>query len=196
MDGFIGEIRAVPYNFAPVNWFYCYGDVLNIQSYPALYAVIGTAFGGDGKTTFQLPNLKGLIPVCMGQGAGLSPVNRAQTFGASTQTLKAIPVHNHLLNVEWAKASKFPTYFTDTPSTASVPGVLYPTPVTTTVASNDVYYPSTAATSPVIPAYMSPNMLTSWGAAAGAALPIDNHQPYVAMNYVICYEGQFLPKPN
>ena len=96
-DAFIGEIRMLPYTFAPVGWLACDGQRYNIQQYAALYAVIGPIYGGDGSSYFQVPNLSGRFPVGMGQGPGLTNRRLASTVGESAVTLDqaTIPSHNH-----------------------------------------------------------------------------------------------------
>lgn len=99
-EPFIGEIRVLPYNFAPRGWMYCMGQTLQIRDYAPLYAVIGTIYGGDGQSTFKLPNLSGYATIGVGLGTGLTQRVLASTTGANTVTLNSsqVPPHNHTLN--------------------------------------------------------------------------------------------------
>src|SRR5258708_7953766 len=93
----LGQILIVPYDFAPPGWAFCDGQLLSIPQNTALFALIGTTYGGDGQTTFALPNLRSRIPVNVGQGNGLSNYNLGDLEGVETVTLQTsqIPVHTH-----------------------------------------------------------------------------------------------------
>jgi len=94
---FIGSLMLVPYNFAPVNYALCQGQTLPISQNTALFSLLGTTFGGDGKSTFALPNLQGNLAVGAGQAAGLSNYTLGQTGGSPTVTLNPtqVPPHTH-----------------------------------------------------------------------------------------------------
>jgi microcystin-dependent protein len=97
MDPFIGTIVMFGGTFAPRNWAFCEGQLLSITQHQALFSIIGTTYGGDGRTTFALPDLRGRVPVHPGQGTGLSPRAPGQRFGEETVTLTTaqIPAHSH-----------------------------------------------------------------------------------------------------
>ena len=97
MDPYIGQIALVAFNFAPVGWAFCNGQLLPISDYDALFALIGTTYGGDGQTTFALPDLQSRIPIHQGQGTGLSPYVMGQSDGTETVSLTAdaLPSHGH-----------------------------------------------------------------------------------------------------
>jgi len=97
MDPFIGEIRAFGFNFAPQGWALCQGQSLNITQYQVLYSLLGTMYGGDGRTYFNLPDLRGRMPMSMGQGPGLTPRGQGQTVGQESVTIGVaqLPTHNH-----------------------------------------------------------------------------------------------------
>src|SRR5947209_668234 len=99
-EPFIGEIRIVGFSFAPVGWALCDGQVLAISQNTALFSLLGTTYGGDGRSTFALPNLQGRVPMHQGAGAGLSPRALGETGGAEAVTLTTaqIPQHRHPLN--------------------------------------------------------------------------------------------------
>ena len=100
MDGFIGEIRMFAGNYAPQNWALCDGSQLPISGNEALFSLIGTSYGGDGISTFALPDLRGRIPICQGQGNGLTPRVLGQSFGAEGVALglSEMPSHTHALS--------------------------------------------------------------------------------------------------
>lgn len=101
MENFIGEIRPFAFNFAPMGWAACNGQILQIQQNTALFSLLGTAYGGDGKTTFGLPNLQGRAPLDAGAGPGLTYRELGAVAGAATVPLSAnnFPPHSHGLNV-------------------------------------------------------------------------------------------------
>jgi microcystin-dependent protein len=105
-DQFLAEIRIVPFNFAPTGWTFCNGGIMPISQNTALFSLIGTYYGGDGKSTFALPNLLDSVPVHQGQGNGLSPRFLGESGGSPSVTLlqTEIPVHNHVLNVSVIEA--------------------------------------------------------------------------------------------
>jgi microcystin-dependent protein len=99
-EPFIGEIRPFGFNFAPVGWAQCNGQLLPIAQNTALFSILGTTYGGDGRTTFALPNLQGIVAMGAGQGPGLSLRDLGETGGSETVTLttQQIPPHNHPAN--------------------------------------------------------------------------------------------------
>jgi len=99
-DQFLGEIRMVGFNFAPMGWAQCNGQLLSISQNTALFSLLGTYYGGDGKSTFGLPNFQGVGPISQGNGSGLSPRVLGETgssYSVSLQTTQ-IPSHNHPVN--------------------------------------------------------------------------------------------------
>src|SRR5271157_5430691 len=97
---FVAEIRIFCGNFAPTGWAFCNGQILPIAQNTALFSLLGTTYGGDGRTTFALPDLRGRVPISSGQGPGLASYALGQSGGAETATLGAsqLPAHNHLVN--------------------------------------------------------------------------------------------------
>jgi microcystin-dependent protein len=163
----VGEIRMVGFNFAPAGWMFCSGQTLAIAEYDVLFALIGTTYGGDGQTTYQLPDLRGRVPLCAGQGQGLSSYVIGQSAGVETVTLTVnqLPSHAHLYTP--AAGSVEPT--THRPDNA------YPT-----VGG---YYASTTNSGSPMP---SPTI-----ANAGGNQPHDNLQPYLGINFIISLYGIF-----
>src|SRR5580692_3068706 len=96
-DQFVGEIRIVPFDFAPLGWALCNGQLLSISQNTALFSLLGTAYGGDGKSTFGLPNLQGRVAIDAGQGTGLRNYNPGATGGADSVTviLNQLAAHTH-----------------------------------------------------------------------------------------------------
>ncbi len=107
MDPFLGEIRIVGFNFAPVDWALCDGSTVPISQNPTLYSLLGTAFGGDGVNTFKLPDFQGRIPVHSGTGAGLTPRAIGAAYGTEQVTLTPaqVPSHTHALQASTAVPS-------------------------------------------------------------------------------------------
>ena len=97
MEPFIGQIQAFPYNFAPRGWALCDGQLLAISQYQALFSLLGTTYGGDGRTTFGLPDLRGRVPIHSGNGPGLTSRRLGQRAGAEKESLTTnqIPSHSH-----------------------------------------------------------------------------------------------------
>ena len=170
-DNYVGEIRMFGGTFAPAGWFMCWGQELYISEYTALFVVIGTAYGGDGVTTFRLPDLRGRVPVCMGSGPGLTPRSAGQAGGSETLTLVAaeLPIHQHALRATTAAA-------TTTDPAGNLPAV---SPV-------EVYGPSGGTVA------MSFQGIST---ADGGGQPHDNVQPFLAVNYIIAWDGLFPSRP-
>lgn len=97
MEPFVGQIQAFGFNYPPQGWALCQGQLMSIAGNDALFSLLGTTYGGDGRTTFGLPDLRGRSIVCMGQGPGLSNITIGQRGGAETATLTTanMPAHNH-----------------------------------------------------------------------------------------------------
>lgn len=98
-EPFMGQIQTFAFNFAPKNWAFCDGQLMSISQNTALFSLLGTTFGGDGQSTFALPDLRGRSPIHPGQAPGLSYINYGEVGGAETVTLLStnIPAHNHIL---------------------------------------------------------------------------------------------------
>src|SRR5882757_2518162 len=99
MDPFLGEIRPLPYNFAPRGWAFCQGQLLPIQQNAALFSILGTQYGGNGTSNFALPNLQGRAPIGSGQGPGLSPYTQGDTVGTESVTLQTGSMASHTHSV-------------------------------------------------------------------------------------------------
>lgn len=165
---FIGEVRMFAGNFPPAGWAFCDGAQYPINEFDALFALIGTTYGGDGQNTFAVPDLRGRVPVHQGNGSGLSPKVIGQSGGTETVTLTAaqMPAHNHALRGSTAAA------------TGSAPGGAV---LAATGSVNS--YSSSAA----------PTQAMAAGALAvqGGGQPHENMAPFLAVSYIIALFGIF-----
>jgi microcystin-dependent protein len=171
MDPFVAEIRIFPFNFAPKGWAFCDGQLLPLSQNTALFSLLGTTYGGDGKSNFALPDMQGNAPMHPGQGPGLSLHDLGETGGSETVSLleSEIPSHSH--NV-----------------TASSQDGLDSHPVANFLAQGigiNLYV--NAGTTPVS---MNDNSL----APAGGDQPHNNMQPYLTLSFCIALQGVFPPR--
>ncbi len=166
---YIGEIRMVGFNFAPVGWAFCDGQLMDIAQNDTLFNLIGTTYGGDGQTTFALPNLAGRVPIHQGQGPGLSNYVIGQMAGSETVTLATnqIPAHTHV-----------PAANTGTGSQSSPQNALW-------AASPSGNYTNPPANIP---------MRSGLVGSSGGSQPHENMMPFVAINFIISLFGIF-PTP-
>jgi microcystin-dependent protein len=169
-DQFVAEIRIFPFNFPPTGWAFCNGQLLPISQNTALFSLLGTVYGGDGKSTFALPDLQGSVPLQPGQGQGLSLYDLGQIGGVESLTLlqSEIPVHTHQMSVSSQLA-------------------LENHPQGQQFASGDgvnMYSPAANLGA------MSPQAL----ALAGGGLPHNNLMPYLTLNFCIALQGVFPPR--
>ncbi|MBV8199189.1 MAG: phage tail protein [Acidobacteria bacterium] len=161
---YVGEIRMFAGNFAPAGWMFCEGQLLPISEYETLFNLIGTTYGGDGQTTFALPDLRGRLPVHQGNGFTL-----AETGGVETVTLtpSTIPAHSHPYLASTDAAN-------NADPEGKVLGALQ-------VAGNEIYIPA-AGTVPMNPAAIG---------STGGSQPHDNFQPYLCIDFIISLFGVF-----
>lgn len=167
-EPFIGEIKLVPYNFAPRGWAFCSGALLAISQNDALFSLLGTMYGGDGRTTFGLPDLRGRVPLSPGTGPGLSSYNQGNRGGVESLVLTTnqIPSHGHTVKASSALGSQ------------ADPTDSYP--ATSPMALGYVYRSGSGGSMP-------PGTLSS----VGTGQTHNNFQPYLALNYVIALVGVF-----
>jgi microcystin-dependent protein len=172
-DPFVAEIRVFPFNFAPKGWAFCNGQLLPLSQNTALFSLLGTTYGGDGKSTFALPNLEGSAPIHPGQGPGLSLYDLGQIGGSQTVTLleSEMPSHNHSVMTA-----------PDDPAESNAPfnNVL-------SRSSLNIY----STTSTPIVQMAAPQALGS----AGGSLPHNNMMPYLTLSFCIALQGVFPPRP-
>jgi len=171
---FVAEIRIFPFNFAPTGWAFCNGQLLPLSQNTALFSLLGTTYGGDGKSNFALPNLQGSAPMHPGQGPGLSLHDLGETGGSTTVSLleSEMPSHSHSLQASPRVANL------DNPSPNNALGRTSP---------QQLYYQSSPT--PSLTA-LSPNTI----APAGGDQPHNNLMPYLTLNFCIALQGVFPPR--
>ena len=172
-DPFLAEIRIFPFNFPPTGWAFCNGQLMPISQNTALFALLGTTYGGDGKSTFALPDLQGSAPMQPGQGQGLSLRDLGEMSGVESITLlvSEIPFHTHTLNGSIDDAD-----------------LRIPSPARGLAksAGGNIY---STANSP------QATMAFQGLPPAGGGLPHNNMQPYLALNFCIALQGIFPQRP-
>ena len=173
MEGTIGEIRMFAGNFAPKSWALCQGQLLAISQNTALFSILGTTYGGDGRTTFGLPNLQGRVALGIGNGPGLSGYVLGEQTGSESVTLLAqnLPPHSHLQNGSG-----------DPPTQNSAGGA--------SLATNG------RATNPPMPNVYAANAnnpigMGSMTGTTGGGQPVSLIQPVLGINYIVCLYGVF-----
>ena len=165
-EPYIGQISMAGFNFAPRGWALCNGQIMSIAQNTALFSLLGTTYGGDGQTTFALPNLQGRVPMHWGNGPGLTPRVIGEVSGEETVTLitTQMPIHSHLLNVSSEDA-----------------GVKNPTGQVLATTTSPTYVAGP------IDGTMNPQVI----GPAGGNQPHDNMQPYLAITFMIALVGIF-----
>ena len=172
-DPFVAEIRIFPFNFAPKGWAWCNNQLLPISQNTALFSLLGTMYGGDGKSNFALPNLQGSTPLMWGQAKGGSVYDEGQMSGTDTVTLltSEMPLHDHLVQGNFNLGD----LFTPSPTVClanSDPGSAYSTKTANIVQ-------------------MNPQDIT----VAGGSLPHNNMMPFLTVNFCIALQGVFPARP-
>ena len=170
-DPFVAEIRIFPFNFAPSGWAFCNGQLLPISQNTALFSLLGTIYGGNGQSTFGLPNLQGNAPMFWGQGPGLSLHDQGETGGSETVTLleSEIPAHSHTWSCSNADSlSQGPTA---NKFAGGVGGI--------------AMYAVPGAIQPMAAQALTP---------AGGSLPHNNMMPYLTLNFCIALQGVYPPR--
>jgi len=170
VDPYIGQIMMVGFNFAPRGWALCNGQLLSIAQNTALFSLLGTYYGGDGRTTFGLPDLRGRMPIHQGQGSGLTNRTIGQPGGEETVSLSStqMPQHTHLVAAQSG------------PGNSTNPTNNYPA----ASSARDNIYSNTANTT----------MNAQMDAPSGGGQPHDNMSPYLTINFIIATEGIFPPR--
>jgi microcystin-dependent protein len=175
-DPFVAEIRITAFNFAPKGWAFCNGQLLPLSQNTALFSLLGTFYGGDGKVTFALPNLQGAAPLHTGgsqPGPGLSSYFLGQEGGSDTVSLLAseMPLHNHDLRADTQDNADVGIPNPSASFAGSIGGTLYQNgPPNVTLAGQAI-------------------------AIVGGSQPHNNLMPYLTMNYIIALQGVFPPRP-
>ena len=171
MDPFVAEIRIFPFNFAPKGWAFCDGQILPLSQNTALFSLLGTTYGGDGKSNFALPNMQGNAPMHPGQGPGLSLHDLGEQSGSDTVTLlqAEMPAHNHPLKANTSTATK------------SLP-------------SNNSFARGASMTPYVAPPGTPVPMAGQAITPAGGDQPHNNLQPYLTLYFCIALQGVYQPR--
>jgi microcystin-dependent protein len=169
-DPFVAEIRIFPFNFPPKGWAFCNGQLMPISQNTALFSLLGTTYGGDGKSTFALPDMQGNAPMQQGQGKGLSLRDLGEMSGVDNVTLllSEIPLHTHTMANSKADGND-----------SSPANELF---------AKGIGISMYAAPGPLT--QLDPNMVVP----AGGGLPHNNMQPYLALNFCIALQGVFPPR--
>ncbi len=169
-EPFIGQLMLVPYNFSPRGWAFCSGQILPIAQNTALFSLLGTTFGGNGQTTFALPDLRGRAALSSGQGPGLSNYDLGQVGGTESTTINInqMPAHNH-------------TYTGGL--NASTATKVNPTPAGNLLGGASIYVGGAAD------AVLAAGSVTGQIGLNGGSQPISLLQPYLVLNWCIALEG-------
>ena len=169
-DPFVAEIRIFPFNFAPRGWAWCDGQLLPLSQNTALFSLLGTTYGGDGKSNFALPDLEGRAPMHPGQGPGLSLHDLGETGGSETVTLlqSEIPSHSHAVNASEVDGTERAPAGSGSPPASRSRSTRRPQSMTS----------------------LSPNTV----APAGGDQPHNNLQPYLTFYFNIALQGVFPPR--
>jgi len=178
MDAYIGQIVLFAGNFAPRNWSLCQGQIIQINTNTALFSILGTTYGGNGSTTFALPDLRSRVPVGQGQGPGLSNWILGQQQGAEevNLTINEMPMHNHNIMV----SNNLGTSATATNGTSCL-------------AAANTSYGGDQLTVNIYNTDTAPADVLGMKsiAPAGGSIPHSNIQPSLCLNYIICLYGIF-----
>lgn len=182
MEPFIGQLMLFAGNFAPRGWALCQGQILPIAQYQALFSILGTTYGGNGQTTFALPDLRGRAPLSSGQGPGLSGYALGQSGGRESVTLATanMPAHTHPVQLALTFAAPASTApgDTDTPGPGAVPAG----------ASGSAIYGQGARDTTLAGAAVGGNVNLG---NTGGNQPFDSRPPYLTLNWCIALEGIF-----
>lgn len=170
---FLGEIRLVPYAFSPVGWSFAAGQLLPISQNTALFSLMGTTYGGNGKSNFAIPDLQGNVAIGSGQGPGLSFYDLGQQAGSQTITLlqTEMPSHNHTMNSSAATSDVNSPGGNSLSKPKSTVGNMYGTP----------------PTNPGQPPQLNPGVVS----ISGGNLPHNNMMPFLGLNWIIAFQGVF-----
>lgn len=178
-DPFVAEIRIFGFNFAPKGWAVCAGQILPISQWTALFSLLGTTYGGNGTSTFGLPNLQGSVPIQQGQGPGLSEYFLGETGGSQTvQVLQTeLPIHSHLANADSGMGTS-PSPANALYKDGQIPG----SPALAIASYNTNLNPMVA---------LNPQTI----GFAGGNQPHNNIMPTLVLNFCIALQGIYPPRP-
>jgi len=194
-EGMMGEIKIFAGNFAPRGWMLCQGQILAISQYSALFSILGTTYGGDGRTTFALPDFRGRAPIQSGQGPGLNTYRLGDKVGRENVQVMSqnMPSHNHAAQIS-ENSAQVVVKASSSIGTTSVAGKNGATTLASTTTAR-------AATGTVMYNTSEPDVTLNTGSGqvqlngtvtvgnAGGSQPISIVQPVIAVNYIICVTG-------
>jgi microcystin-dependent protein len=178
---FVGQLMYEPFNFAPKGWAFCDGQVLAISTNTALFSLLGTFYGGDGKANFALPDMRGRVPLMQGQGAGLSNYALGQSGGTETVTLLTsnLPAHSHSMSLNSGTVS----------ASSAVANSAVPTGH---ALANTGHNPAYASTAPDV--NLASVTLTGSTGLTGGSTPFAVRTPYLVVSCAIALQGVFPPR--
>lgn len=189
MEPMMASIQLFAGNFAPRGWLFCDGQLLSINAHSAIFSLLGTTYGGDGRTTFALPDLRGRVPIGPRHGPGLTNRPLGQRSGQETHVLSVLemPQHNHLASFQQTSgASSIPavadTATTDDPTNANL--------ATPDIANNNYLYSTETADTNLAPGEVTVTGNVTVGLTGGSQAH-NNMQPFLAINYIIAMLGYF-----
>lgn len=187
MDSFVGEIRIFGFNYAPQDWAFCNGATLPVQQNPALFSILGTTFGGDGQSTFGLPNMQSRAPLAVDLSNN-GKIGTATGTESVTLTANQIPAHNHSFNVSVALPLNTTTrpLYKSTPSATDSLSIMF---------SATEQLPSYNTSTPPNASLQSSAVGFAGGIAGGAATAHENRQPFLPMNFCISLAGTYPVRP-
>ena len=197
MDPILGTVIMFGFTFAPRGWMFCQGQLLPINQNQALFSLLGTTYGGNGQTTFALPDMRGRVPVGMGNGPGLSPYVQGEMVGSESITINMtqMPAHTHVATATSTSTSTS----TSTLYGENIPGT-GPYPANKLLAGSTAGTPYTVPTpaenkamaaEAIVTATTTATTTTVVVAPAGSSQPVPNIQPSLCLNYCIATEGIF-----
>lgn len=187
-EPFLGEIKMFGGNFAPRGYAFCWGQVMGIAQNSALFSLLGTTYGGNGQTTFALPDLRGRSPVGFGQGPGLGNVNLGEVAGTPTTSLTISNLPAHALQVTGTASVAVPVITTEGSSMSPSNTSVLATTVDSAAGAEVKVYGAGPGTTTLAPFNVAVSGTT---AAVGSNIPFDNRSPYLGINFIIALEGIF-----
>ena len=184
MEGTLGTVQLFGGNFAPRNWIFCDGQILSISQNTALFSLLGTIYGGDGRTTFGLPDLRGHVVVGAGNGPGLSSVTLGQRFGVNDVAISnaQMPAHNHTVGISATGIGANSATANQHPPAAGR------SPAVADAGANLPFYSDQTPDTTVEGAAVTGSLAL---ATAGSNGSHENRMPFLALNYIICLAGTF-----
>ncbi len=207
MNAYLGEIKCFAGNFAPLNWFICNGQELNISAYSSLFSILGTQYGGDGITTFALPDLRGRSPLGAGAGPGLTTRYAGDKVGTETVALTTheIPNHLHTITNQTTVTNTLGGTGTgvvkcmagtgdgDTPVSNFIANSPSRTDMFTNSASTDHFNSAALEINSSLIGSLNVHV-ASQSSIVGQSVAHNNMLPWSCVNYIICYNGDFPPR--